>query len=126
MDKFRYKCCDNYLAWYSNDNQRRNIKYKGELANNPIIKLSVSANIGILVAVSGTVAGCVLVIYLASQRTSLTRNMYEAAILSLSLVHFYLDGLFWAFRDPQVRRSLGPYIFGASTRPAPSLFVARS
>ncbi|HYS52289.1 MAG TPA: hypothetical protein VER58_00830 [Thermoanaerobaculia bacterium] len=26
------------------------------------------------------------------------------------LLHFYLDGLFWAFRDPHVRRSLGPFL----------------
>jgi hypothetical protein len=29
---------------------------------------------------------------------------------SLALVHFYLDGLVWAFKDPFVRKSLGPYL----------------
>ena len=26
------------------------------------------------------------------------------------LLHFYLDGVFWAFKDPYTRRSLGPYL----------------
>jgi hypothetical protein len=34
---------------------------------------------------------------------------------SLSLVHFYLDGFLWAFRNPFVRSSVGPYL----TPPAP-------
>jgi hypothetical protein len=29
---------------------------------------------------------------------------------SLSLVHFYVDGLVWAFKDPFVRKSIGPYL----------------
>ncbi len=29
---------------------------------------------------------------------------------SLALVHFYLDGLIWAFKDPFVRKSIGPYL----------------
>lgn len=33
---------------------------------------------------------------------------FESMYLLLAFVHFYLDGLFWAFRDPHVRRSLGP------------------
>jgi hypothetical protein len=34
----------------------------------------------------------------------------------LILLHFYLDGLFWAFKRPEVRKSLGPYLISA--RPA--------
>ena len=30
---------------------------------------------------------------------------------ALTLVHFYLDGLVWAFKDPFVRKSIGPYLF---------------
>jgi hypothetical protein len=33
---------------------------------------------------------------------------------SLTLVHFYLDGLVWAFKNPFVRKSLGPYLTPAS------------
>jgi hypothetical protein len=33
---------------------------------------------------------------------------------SLALIHFYLDGLVWAFRDPFVRKSIGPYLIPES------------
>jgi hypothetical protein len=36
--------------------------------------------------------------------------LFESAYLLLAFVHFYVDGLFWAFRDPHVRRSIGPYL----------------
>jgi hypothetical protein len=36
--------------------------------------------------------------------------LFESAYLLLAFVHFYVDGLYWAFRDPHVRRSLGPYL----------------
>lgn len=29
---------------------------------------------------------------------------------SLALVHFYLDGLIWAFRNPFIRRTVGPFL----------------
>jgi hypothetical protein len=29
---------------------------------------------------------------------------------ALVLVHFYMDGLIWAFKDPFVRKSIGPYL----------------
>ncbi len=29
---------------------------------------------------------------------------------SLALIHFYLDGLIWAFKDPFVRQSIGPFL----------------
>jgi membrane protein required for beta-lactamase induction len=32
--------------------------------------------------------------------------------ITLVLLHFYLDGVFWAFRKPEVRKSLGPYLMG--------------
>jgi hypothetical protein len=35
-----------------------------------------------------------------------------AVTIALVLLHFYLDGLFWAFRVPEVRRSLAPYLIG--------------
>lgn len=33
---------------------------------------------------------------------------------SLALIHFYLDGFIWAFKDPFVRKSLGPYVAPSS------------
>jgi hypothetical protein len=38
---------------------------------------------------------------------------------SLALVHFYLDGLIWAFKDPFVRKSIGPYLTLESHMTAP-------
>ena len=35
-----------------------------------------------------------------------------AITISLVLLHFYLDGVFWAFRRPEVRKALGPYLMG--------------
>jgi hypothetical protein len=35
------------------------------------------------------------------------------------LMHFYLDGLFWAFRDPHVRRTIGPYLAPRQTARVP-------
>lgn len=35
-------------------------------------------------------------------------EVFEAAYLLLAFVHFYLDGLFWAFKDPHVRSTIGP------------------
>ena len=29
---------------------------------------------------------------------------------AIVLLHFYLDGLFWAFKDPYTRQSLGPFL----------------
>lgn len=39
--------------------------------------------------------------------------VYAAGLLTLTLLHFYLDGVFWAFRRPEVRQSLGPYLVKA-------------
>jgi hypothetical protein len=33
---------------------------------------------------------------------------------ALTLVHFYLDGLIWAFKQPFVRQSIGAYLTPAS------------
>jgi hypothetical protein len=41
------------------------------------------------------------------------RESFESLYLLLAFVHFYLDGLFWAFKDPHVRRSIGPYLTSA-------------
>lgn len=43
---------------------------------------------------------------------------FEAFYLLVAFLHFYVDGLFWAFRDPHVRRSLGPYLIGGAAPPA--------
>jgi hypothetical protein len=44
---------------------------------------------------------------------------FEACYLLLAFLHFYADGLFWAFRDPHVRQSLGPFLLrGPEAAPA--------
>jgi hypothetical protein len=42
------------------------------------------------------------------------RTLYSGALLGLVIVHFYLDGLFWAFKRPEVRNSLGPFVLSRS------------
>ena len=41
-----------------------------------------------------------------------------AVTIALVLLHFYLDGLFWAFKQPEVRRAIAPYLVGYGARPA--------
>ena len=40
-----------------------------------------------------------------------------AVTIALVLVHFYLDSLFWAFKQPEVRRAIAPYLTGAGAVP---------
>jgi hypothetical protein len=40
-----------------------------------------------------------------------------AIAITLVLLHFYLDGIFWAFRRPAVRNLLGPYLTGWKRAP---------
>jgi hypothetical protein len=42
-----------------------------------------------------------------------------AVTIALVLLHFYLDGLFWAFKQPQVRQAIAPYLMGGRAKPAP-------
>jgi len=44
--------------------------------------------------------------------------VFEAFYLLVAFLHFYVDGLFWAFRDPHVRRSIGPYLMQGAPRAA--------
>jgi hypothetical protein len=42
-----------------------------------------------------------------------------AVTIALVLLHFYLDGLFWAFKRPEVRRAIAPYLMGRAKPAAP-------
>jgi hypothetical protein len=42
----------------------------------------------------------------------LLQLQFAAIAITLVLLHFYLDGVFWAFRKPEVRKALGPYLMG--------------
>jgi hypothetical protein len=58
------------------------------------------------------IAGCGIVFYLANHVSAMlgAPQVYIAAWNALTLVHFYLDGLIWAFKNPYVRSSIGPYL----------------
>jgi hypothetical protein len=43
---------------------------------------------------------------------------FESLYLFIAFQHFYMDGLFWAFRRPEIRSSLSPYLM---RRPQPAL-----
>jgi hypothetical protein len=43
--------------------------------------------------------------------SDLAQNAYICVFISTNVIHFYLDGLIWAFRRPEVRNSLAPYLF---------------
>ncbi|MGB7848166.1 MAG: hypothetical protein WBL63_21325, partial [Candidatus Acidiferrum sp.] len=53
-----------------------------------------------------------LVFFVADRGSSWLGIRMSYVILwnSLALVHFYLDGLIWAFKDPFVRQSIGPFL----------------
>jgi hypothetical protein len=61
------------------------------------------------------------VVYLVLRRLcmffSLTMT-FDTVLFILVFLHFYLDSLFWAFKDPQVRRSIGPYLTAGFPSPA--------
>jgi hypothetical protein len=44
------------------------------------------------------------------------RVVYLVLLNSLALIHFYLDGLIWAFRRPFVRQALGPFLIAPASR----------
>jgi hypothetical protein len=37
-------------------------------------------------------------------------SQFETLYLFIAFQHFYMDGLFWALRRPEIRNSLGPYL----------------
>jgi hypothetical protein len=70
---------------------------------------SISTNTPLLLLVLVSVGS---VFYLAQKSSAWLGAPISYVILwnSLALVHFYLDGLIWAFKDPFVRKSIGPYL----------------
>jgi hypothetical protein len=48
---------------------------------------------------------------------------FTAVTIAVVLLHFYLDGLFWAFKRPEIRRAISPYLT-EGRRPAPARAVA--
>jgi hypothetical protein len=51
--------------------------------------------------------------FLCIDRGSQILGVYLSYIIvwnSLVLIHFYVDGLVWAFKDSFVRKTVGPYL----------------
>jgi hypothetical protein len=77
----------------------------------------VSRNLGVLLpALAGVGLGFFFVKELMTRGGYLP--VFEAFYLLVAFLHFYVDGLFWAFRDPHVRRSIGPYLMAGAPRAA--------
>jgi hypothetical protein len=72
-----------------------------------------------------TLAGAGLGFFVVKE--ALTRagylTLFEAFYLLVAFLHFYVDGLFWAFRDPHVRQSMGPYLIAPRPAPPPAAAV---
>jgi hypothetical protein len=79
---------------------------------------SISTNTPLLLLALGSIGA---VFYLAEKSSAWLGIPVSYVILwnSLALVHFYLDGLMWAFKDPFVRKSIGPYLTPESHMAAP-------
>jgi len=70
---------------------------------------SISGNTPRLVLVLVSIGFLFYVLRVSSDRIGSTVS-YTIIWNSLSLIHFYLDGFLWAFRNPFVRDSVGPYL----------------
>jgi hypothetical protein len=67
--------------------------------------------------VLGTIALSGSTFYLFNKVTALAgiSVIYVVAWNALTLIHFYLDGLIWAFKRPFVRQTIGPYLTPTAT-----------
>jgi hypothetical protein len=86
----------------------------GQQQGSPTWLATLSTNLPLLIAV--VLATGLISLALRTLPPFPIRAAYSGALLSLVLVHFYLDGLFWAFRRPEVRSSLGPYVLSSGPR----------
>ncbi|MFQ5702920.1 MAG: hypothetical protein ACE5HT_02750 [Gemmatimonadales bacterium] len=60
----------------------------------------------------GTLFAAGITFYLADKLTTAlgAPMVYVVIWNAMTLIHFYLDGLVWAFKQPYVRQSIGPYL----------------
>lgn len=89
-------------------------KYAPQAATGLLERLSVSTPL-LLASIGAT--GLLTLGTFAAIHTFGRESIFEVMYMSLAFVHFYLDSLFWAFRDPHVRATVGPY-FAARARAA--------
>lgn len=73
------------------------------------------------VLLAAALVGAGLAFYAADKLTARLGIHIAYIILwnAITLVHFYLDGLIWAFRQPFVRQAIGAYLMPASHMAAP-------
>jgi hypothetical protein len=88
-------------------NRRKYAAAEGSISQRVLFTVSRSTPLLLLSFVS---VG--LVFYVAQKGTAFLGIPISYVILwnSMTLIHFYLDGLVWAFKDPFVRKSIGPYL----------------
>ncbi len=98
-----------YLALVWLVHRRRTVT-RGTMSSPSWLTL-LSASLPTLLLTSAGVGALFFALQLLS-RGRPGQEFLQAALLSLALVHFYLDGLFWAFKRPEVRQQLGPFLTG--------------
>jgi len=100
-----------YLAIVWLLNHRKYAEPSGSVAQRVLAHMSANP-----LSVGATIAGVGFAIFLGERATAWlgAPMLYIIAWNALSLIHFYLDGLVWAFRNPFVRQSIGPYLMPPS------------
>jgi hypothetical protein len=88
-------------------NRRKYSTLEGSSRQKLLSSISTHTPLLLLTLIS---AGSVFFVAEASSRWLGIPVSYIILWNSLALVHFYLDGLVWAFKDPFVRKSVGPYL----------------
>lgn len=69
----------------------------------------VSHNLPLLVAVMLGLGATLLTLKMVAGGAGYAAH-FEGFYLTVAFIHFYLDGLIWAFRDPHVRSTMGPLL----------------
>lgn len=93
------------LVWLLH--RRRFREDTGSIGQRVLFRLS--SDLRMLVAAGLCAAGAVIGGYLLCLRLGFG-NLFQVAFQVLVFNHFYLDALFWAFREPPVRARLAPYL----------------
>jgi hypothetical protein len=94
--------------------QRRRAEASSAVPRKPALH-ALSSDLRVLVPVFVLAGAGMIGAFLTSTRLGFA-GYYQALFLTLVFLHFYLDGLFWAFKDPHVRTSLGPYLSAPTGR----------
>ena len=93
------------LVWLLH--RRRFREDTGSIGQRVLFRLS--SDLRMLLAAGLCAAGAVIGSYLLCVRLGFG-SLFQVAFQVLVFNHFYLDALFWAFREPPVRARLAPYL----------------